>query len=456
MVKFVVILLFLLIFVLFRSFNRYYYGRDALAPLSFFVLFFFLTRIPRLILAENNIYHPQQYITDDMIWLYFVIMSFFLLAVLIGGIFNAQITAKDTYGNSFGLDYYNSHSKLVNYSSMFRVGIVCFLIGAASRIFLIEKAGGILYIWSNLQRRAFMLSGYGYLGYLSLCITFGLAAIEIYVLNCKKYKGIFMILCFIGIMLNLSFGARSPVIKMLLGLFFVYWYASPNKINWKHFIKIKYAIIVIVVLFAIKVMPTFRTYDFQFNTKSFANVLNNSSNNIGSIFNEISTYDEDVFVFDYFSKNPFWNGKSYLGLLTAWLPRSFFAKKSPVDDGMYLRALMKGHHVEPPMTIEELGAKSDLSSVPFTSTGILYANFGIVGIIVGGMLIGFILVSQYQKMLKNNFMLDDILLYQFLCIRLTLSTKGLVELFMTIIIIKVFCGLIYKMSNVQKNVVLQR
>ena len=123
---------------------------------------------------------------------------------------------------------------------------------------------------------------------------------------------------------------------------------------------------------------------------------------------------------------------------------------------MYLRALMKGYHVEPPMTIEELGAKSDLSSVPFTSTGILYANFGIVGIIVGGMLIGFILVSQYQKMLKNNFMLDDILLYQFLCIRLTLSTKGLVELFMTIIIIKVFCGLIYKMSNVQKNVVLQR
>lgn len=450
------VIVFILVCLLFRYVSRMMHGQDYLAPLSFFAIYFFITRIPRMIMAEENKYGFHQPITDDMVSNYLITTIPFLFAVLIGALLKHKIVVSEKNKN-YGYDFCNiNNSCFANKTSLLMVGIICFAIGAISKIYLIVKSGGLLYIWSHLYARTVLLEGAGYIGYLAICITFGLAAIEICVLNFKEKKILFVVLCLVGAFLNIAFGNRSPLLKMLIALFFVYWYASPNKVNWWNFLKFKYIIPVIFIALAVIILPTYRTAHFQLNSTTLRDSVKDASDNLYSIFNEISVYDEDVFTFHHFSSDSFWGGKSYLGLITAWIPRSFYSGKPPIDDGMYLRALMKGYEINPPMSVDELDAKTISSSVPFTTNGIMYANFGILGSIFGGLLIGMILVAQYEKMRVKGFLLEDILIYQFLCIRLSLSTKGIVELIMTIFIIKVLCGSIYKLSKVQKRLVFQR
>ena len=298
-----------------------------------------------------------------------------------------------------------------------------------------------------------MLAGAGYIDYLTICMTFGLAAFEIYVLNCKKHKVLFVILCGVAVVLNIAFGNRAPLMKMVLALVFVYWYTTPKAINWKRMINARNIILGIVLVSLLIVLPQFRSADFQLSTSTLGSSVRNSFESVTSIFDQISFYDEDVYSFNYFTEDKLWHGRSYSSLLMAWIPRSLYPGKPPIDDGMYLRAIMKGYDIVPPMSVSALNDLTVSSSVPFTTCGIMYANFGMFGVIIGGLLTGIIIVGQYKKMKKTN-SLADILIYQIICTRLAFTNKGIVELLISLVIIKCICGFVYKTQGVNRPNVL--
>ena len=436
MTKFVIFLAFTFFLALFLIVGKKRTNSDFFSPFCFVNLYFYLTRIPRMLVANANLYQKEE-ITDLMLWKYFAVTLLFFVAMNLVFIVmskNKRVIRKAKQIN---------HN--INIQKLIWVGVFFFTTGALIRVYEIVHAGGLRFVLHNLWNRTVLLSGLGYIDYFfNIFVMVGVCSAEICYLKRKQnigYLFTFLLFTFLGSLLMLSFGARSGLMKMLLGILFVYYYCSPMKVSLKVFIKPKFVLCFLLVIVVLVVVPTFRRTNFDLSQIRLETILYELFNEDSSIINEISLFDEDVFTIDYFSTNTHWYGANYLNLLTAWIPRGLYTNKGIIDDGMYLRAIMKGYDIHPNMNLNDLYGLGVSSSVPFTTSGIFYANFGILGTVAGSLLTGLIIYKSYNKASSSRSMID-VLFYQFLCTRLCLSTKGIVELFMTYLIIKFVCGFV--------------
>lgn len=95
------------------------------------------------------------------------------------------------------------------------------------------------------------------------------------------------------------------------------------------------------------------------------------------------------------------------------IPAAFLNDKPPVDEGLYLANLIMGYESSPPETRFSYEA-----SIPFDNQGIMYANFGIVGLFLGGLLIGIVYGYTYKLLLSNDYhplvvVISQVILYNF-------------------------------------------
>lgn len=437
MTKFIIFLIFTILFIVFVAIGRNKTGSDWLSPFCFVNAFFYLARIPRLLFAEENLYQKGE-ITDSMLWNYFfVTVCFFVimnltLLLLIPNKKNGP-TKKSNVDSGF----------------FFRIGLFFFFIGACFRLYEIVASGGFVYVIQNAWNRVELLEGMGYLDYFATFMTIGACFLEVACLTKKRkvYLLAFIVCLLSASVLNLAFGARSGLMKMLFGVVFVFYYCSPKRVSLRDFLKVRFILPALLVVVVLVYLPTIRRQDFDVSQLSFDSVISKLFSGEASIINEISVFDEDVFTIDYFSYHPHWYGGNYLNLFTAWIPRSFFPEKGIIDDGMFLRALMKGFNdINPNMTLSELHALGVSSSVPFTTSGIFYANFGFFGTVAGAFLTGLITSFCYKKAMQTR-SITDVLFYQFICTRLCLSTKGIVELIMTFLVIKIIAEFIVRSAK---------
>lgn len=379
-----------------------------------------------MLIAENNLFTGER-ITGVMIFRYIVITALSFIVISSTMLYRNRTAYRVTSLREVG------EVKRFSYSHLLNVAVLCFVIGAFSRIYMLARAGGISYIWNNIIHRASMTAGMGYLDNLTAFMTYGVIFLETYYMI-KKSRGI-KILCYLSIafasILLLAFGARSPLLKLAFAIFFVWYYRSKDRSLLKRIFKPKIVALVFLLIVIVITLPTFRNVDFEFNAQNIMAGVQDSSKNLLSIFDSISIYDEDIFTFDYFSSHGKWLGRSYIDLFYAWIPRSMLQNKPPVDDGVYLRSLMLGTTVVPSVPFSELPTNS---SVPFSLNGIAYANFGILGCVFYGLLFAMVINKQYIKMVKSQYAPEEIFLYEILCTRLNFSVKGIVELLMTIII----------------------
>lgn len=441
MTKFYIFLIFTFFFIVFLVVGKKKTNSDFFSPFCFVNIYFYFARIPRMLVAESNLYQKGE-ITDLMLWKYCgVTLAFFIVMNVTFILLSRKIsfTKKVKHIN-----------ERINVQKLMLTGILFFIIGSIIRIYEIIHAGGLSFVVQNLWNRTLLLSGLGYIDYFfNAFVVLGVCCVEVCYLKKKNNLGfllIFVLFTLLGALLMLSFGARSGLMKMLLGILFVYYYCSPTKVSLKVFLKPKFLLAGLIVIAILVVVPTFRRTNFDLSQISIETFVIEFFRDDTSFINEISLFDEDVFTIDYFSINTHWYGANYLNLLTAWIPRSLYPNKGIIDDGMYLRTLMKGYEVYPTMTLDQLHGLGVSSSVPFTTNGIFYANFGIFGTFVGAILTGFLLYKSYNKA-NSSRSLIDVLFYQFLCTRLCLSTKGIVELLMTYFTVKIICGFILNRSE---------
>ena len=118
-------------------------------------------------------------------------------------------------------------------------------------------------------------------------------------------------------------------------------------------------------------------------------------------------------------------------MITAIIPSSLYPGKPPVDDGTYLYSICQGRtNIIPPMSFDNL----DGSSYPLETFGSMYANFGLVGLFVGMIVLGGIYGYAYRKMKNNSYSLFNVVIYTQIIFTFQLSTLRIFQLFELIIV----------------------
>lgn len=309
---------------------------------------------------------------------------------------------------------------------------VFLIIGIIGFYIVMSHVGGVLYFFSNLGLRTYLVKD---LDFETRLLSF-LQYAPIILIYSKKWTKdpirlwdiVLIIIC--GLMVGL--GGRKALIMLFIESAIIYHYVV-SPINFKKVLNAKIIIVVCFVLFFFSTYSKLRVpgaYD-EFMNDPIGFYFDKNEDGLASTLVSETYVPFYVSVVDYFDTHERWYGASFASLFTAFIPSSLFPEKPPVDDGMYLRSIALGVNARPPMPAKSL----DGSSWPLETFGAMYANFGPLGVICGMFLLGIILSLWYKKMIKNNFKFKYLIFYVMLLFTFEISTLRIVQLIMSFVLL---------------------
>lgn len=324
-----------------------------------------------------------------------------------------------------------------------------FLIGSGSFIILMIKLGGISFFLNNLQYRTILMRDYDFLGWMTSLISFA----PLLLLYSKKFEKSnsklsigFLIFTFIIGLIN-GRGGRKAIIVLFVQLI-ILWNYSIKKIEIIKYFKFKYVLISIISMASFIILPMLRLegqLDIFINNPTY--LFNEMINSVSELAIKESYVPFFILAVDKFNSSNYWLGKSFAGLITAFIPSSLFPNKPPIDDGMYLYSISLGRaDIEPIMATSALNT----SSFPLETFGSMYINFGITGIVLGSILLGCIISYFYNNMKRKNYSFLSVLLYIDIVINFELSTLRIMQ-FLTYFILTFLVDIIVNRLVWQKR-----
>ena len=408
----------LLVAVFIVSYKR---NRDIFSPLCIMSIIQFLRYVPHIF---NCDYEHSTVLTFENIEITFLYECLFILSVLFGYYFISRISVarrKMYVGKTVG---------------EIRLGTILFiyLIGFASRVYIIMKIGGLTYVINNMSASYRDYSSIS--GYISALGNLMTLAIIMYIERCSKRpcsKVLLFSMVLFAMASYLIYSSRSPALELLMITIFAYHYLV-QKINMRSLLQPKYLIIGILTVSIVSMMPILR--NASNNNQLRIDKEFSVGNSFNSIFNEFSYVGRDTFVYSYFDVNNLWYGKTFLNTFVGFIPRQLYSNKPSLDDGNYLNNLMNGYFVSPNDPFDSLPVKT---SVPFSTSSSMYANFGLIGIVFGGMLLGVLYKKAYVH-LKRNATGMSVILYQLVVYQLELSALSISQTLIPLVVI----GIVYK------------
>ena len=245
-----------------------------------------------------------------------------------------------------------------------------------------------------------MVTGNGYLLAIGNFMTYGIV-----LMMCSdfyKHKRNFVINILLLFCIGSSFflfafmSDRTAPMRFLMIVIMAYHY------NFKHIklsslLKPKSVGLILACVVFIVAMPLLRNKEGYNKYGSISNLMQHASEEVENIFYWFSYTGRDVFVYEHFDTSNYWGGANIINFLMAPIPAAFLNDKPPVDEGLYLANLIMGYESSPPETRFSYEA-----SIPFDNQGIMYANFGIVGLFLGGLLIGIVYGYTYKLLLFSR------------------------------------------------------
>jgi hypothetical protein len=173
---------------------------------------------------------------------------------------------------------------------------------------------------------------------------------------------------------------------------------------------------------------------------SFWDIFVEGIHRIDKVFEEYSFTSRDAFVYTNYHLDNMYYGRTLINFLTAPLPSSVFPWKPPVDDGIYLANFVAGYYILPPANVYPIH-----NSFPFSSQGSMYANFGIIGLVIGAVILGIIYEYFYMLLKDTEYNIFTIFVYHTIINTLALSSKNITQTIipigLLIISFKIFTGI---------------
>lgn len=387
--------------ITFGVFYRKY--KDIFHPICFFSILSILRYVPSTFSADVDNFVK---LTDHGLTKFVLLTSFYVLCVISGWYVFTRINNKKV-AHVFQGELNNK---------MFRLGLVLFIIGTLSRIYFIYSSGGLFYILSNIQNKVEMVTGNGYLLAIGNFMTYGIVLMmcsDFYKHRRNLVINMLLILCIGSSFFLFAFMSdRTAPMRFLMIVIMAYHY------NFKHIklsslLKPKSVGLILACVVFIVAMPLLRNKEGYNKYGSVSNLMEHASEEIGNIFYWFSYTGRDVFIYEHFDISNYWGGKNVLNFISAPIPASILEDKPPVDEGYYLANLIKGYESSPPQT-----RFSYKSSIPFDNQGIMFANFGIIGLFLGGILIGLVYGYTYKLLVVNDYhplvvVISQVILYNF-------------------------------------------
>lgn len=233
----------------------------------------------------------------------------------------------------------------------------------------------------------------------------------------------------IAMIVLVSQGGRSPFILYLINITICYNYfiKKINIFSFKYIPIYTFVVAFVIIIFLVRTKGT----DDMTETTIIDNL---------NVFISGNSYvDIQALIINFFDKNSYWGGESYKSLSGMFIPRSLYPDKMAIDEGVYVHEMIYNYK-------DVLKCKDFTSSYPPSTLGIMYANFGYLGIVFGGFLLGVIHKYAYNLFtkLQNVFVVN---IYVFLIIKFQLTTFYIVNFIYNIILLMVFYYIIYFFSR---------
>ena len=389
--------------------------------------------IPTNISIVDDIFLKNALYSDTSFFCYIILQSLGYVLVLLGikVVANRYLKIADIQmsQNEIGrLD----HENIRIYKTW---GIIFYLLGILGFFLIMSKTGGVAYFFSNLQYRTYLVRDLDFESYLLSLLNYAPLLI-IYSKRWTKGKIRFIdiiLIIFAGLMVGL--GGRKALLMLVVESIVIYHFVV-KRIRIKKILRPKYIIGILFVYLFFTTYSKFRQEGayMQFINSPVAFYTENVDGGLARAIAGESYVPFYVAIINYFETHQKWYGTSFKGLFTAFIPSSFYSDKPPVDDGMYLYSIANGRDgLLPPMPVHEL----DGSSWPLETVGAMYANFGSLGVLIGMWLVGIIIGSVYNKMIKTNYSFLFVIFYTLMLFTFELSSLRIVQLVMAFVILSV-------------------
>jgi len=407
-------------------------SKDIAAPYNLYTLLYILNIMLPVILYMNSdasknirLDFIREAVLNNFTYSSYIILqtlSYYLV------IFGAKIKIKNKTPIMTNIEEETDKSIQKKYKY---IGIIMWIIGAIAFFRIMHRVGGIYFFFTNLKYRASLTRDLDVLSWILPFVNYGVLFIVYSYKGTNKSLNIKLIILIVvsGIMSGL--GGRKALLILLIESLLLYHYCV-KKIEIKRILKFRYISGILILYLFFIVMSKFRT-DGAFESfleNPFVFVMETNGGILSTIKNE-SYVRYYIAIVEYFKTHDFWMGRTFLGLITAFIPSSLFPAKPPVDDGTYLYSIANGRtDIIPPMPFNKLNG----SSYPLETFGSMYGNFGIIGLVVGMILLGVVYKYFYKKMIGSSYSLFSVVIYTQVIFTFQLSTLRIFQLLEVIVV----------------------
>lgn len=153
-----------------------------------------------------------------------------------------------------------------------------------------------------------------------------------------------------------------------------------------------------------------------------------------TFLSNFSYNDGYYFIVDFFSRNEPLFGRTFVDLLVSPIPSSIYPNKPPIDDGVYVKALLVQHSILFPAAATDFAG---LGSIPPETFGNAILNFGFWAIPVFGVALGCFFFLCLKYLTKRSFGFVAIFLVYQSALNFQLSNLRLVGLLTYLIFLTV-------------------
>jgi len=307
------------------------------------------------------------------------------------------------------------------------------IIGAISWFFYFQHMGGIVYFLKNLQNKTQLQSGLGYLLLLSSSLQIGaLIAVTCDANNVPVMKrSLLWVTVSVALILIMSLGGRSRVLMFLVVILFIF------KLTGRHISAIKWGVILVVGVVFLFLAGRIRTLGYGgdeiFDYEAITEVVNvETEMSQYQIITDYGHFERIGLIYEYVpSKLPFQYGATIVSVALFPLPRSFFPDK-PIGSGPLL-----ANAFNPGSWDLERGW---VSGVTPTIIGELYLNFWWPGVIIGGLILGWIASKAFSAIKRNRTIWAQMIYSLYLVYFVMAGVLG--EFYGTVIAFTIFLSLV--------------